>query len=349
MISLLLFISLVIVKLLVGYEKDRNRYKKDAVMSIFIYVMTYFIIIYIIGFFIGFLLSPYSFSFINIVKNITPVLLIIFVSEILRYAINKKGEKSNLILIGSVILFVLLDITFVFYSYDLTKTVDIIELLTLVVIQSISTNILLTYNSLKFGYLPNIVYRVILEISIFLIPIIPNFGEYIQAVIDFVLPIVVLFLLFNWYKKKLAKKEEKKDYKKSKNGMNVGFSIFTVLFILVIVYLTSGFFKYYALSIGSPSMEPTINKGDVAIVEKIDDVSTLKNGDVLVYEKEDIVIVHTIVEVITDGVDYSFITKGDNNEDVDNWVVSKEQVIGIVKFKIKYIGYPTVWLSEAVK
>ena len=31
---------------------------------------------------------------------------------------------------------------------------------------------------------------------------------------------------------------------------------------------------------------------------------------------------------------------------LDNWVVKNEEVIGVVKLKIPYIGYPTIWLSK---
>ncbi len=345
-LSTCLLVTIGVIKLLVGYEKDRNRYKKDAVMSIFIYVMLYFIIIYLLGIFTGFLLSPYSFTIFNIIRNITPVILIILTSEILRYSIVRKGEKNNWIIVLSIIFFVLLDISIISYNYDLGNTIDVIEILTLVFIQSVSTNIMLTYSTTKFGFLPSIVYRILLEISVFILPIIPNFGQYIHAILEFVLPIIVLYLLYSWYQKKLVKKEDKINLKNP--GVNKGLTIVTVIFIVVMVYLTSGFFKYYALSIGSESMESEIYKGDVVIVEKTDDYDKLQIGDVLVYEKEKIVVVHRIIEIMNDGEVYSYITKGDNNEDADNWIVTENQIIGKVIFKVKYVGYPTVWLSEIV-
>ena len=39
-------------------------------------------------------------------------------------------------------------------------------------------------------------------------------------------------------------------------------------------------------------------------------------------------------------------TKGDANKNIDNYIVEKRYVIGNVKFKIPYIGLPTVWLNE---
>ena len=44
----------------------------------------------------------------------------------------------------------------------------------------------------------------------------------------------------------------------------------------------------------------------------------------------------------------SFITKGDNNEEADNWVVNENNIIGVVIAKIPIVGYPTVWLNEMI-
>ena len=43
---------------------------------------------------------------------------------------------------------------------------------------------------------------------------------------------------------------------------------------------------------------------------------------------------------------YYFYTKGDNNDDVDNYEITEDQFIGIVNHKIPLIGYPTVWVNS---
>ena len=32
--------------------------------------------------------------------------------------------------------------------------------------------------------------------------------------------------------------------------------------------------------------------------------------------------------------------------DIDNYKITKDMIIGIVNFKIPYVGYPTIWLNE---
>ena len=40
--------------------------------------------------------------------------------------------------------------------------------------------------------------------------------------------------------------------------------------------------------------------------------------------------------------------KGDHNESPDGYLIETSEVIGTVKFKIRYIGYPTVALNEKI-
>ena len=42
---------------------------------------------------------------------------------------------------------------------------------------------------------------------------------------------------------------------------------------------------------------------------------------------------------------YSFITKGDANLLNDKYVVDQSMIVGEVRFKIPFVGLPTVWLS----
>ncbi len=97
-------------------------------------------------------------------------------------------------------------------------------------------------------------------------------------------------------------------------------------------------------------MNPSIHRGDMVLVEKLndDEIDDLSVGDILVYNKDDRVIVHRIYEIleVADGVAY--VTKGDNNESEDSWFVTADKIIGKVKLNFKFIGYPAVLLNEFI-
>ncbi len=350
-ISSAFFIFIIIIKLLVGYESDRSRFKKDSLMNIFIYVMVYHIITYVCGIFIGFVRTIYSLEFLSIIKNVAPVIISIIVVEILRYVINKKIDNNKWLLLFSTIVFVLIDIMILVSLYSYQGREMWLTVIALAILPSISKNILLNYMAIKFGFYPGILYRLLMEIPIFLLPIFPNFNDYMQAIFGFVIPLVILFLMYRDIIKKTNKFKNKKenDTSLNKHYFTKIISLILIFVTILLIVLTSGIFTHFTLSIGSGSMEPNINMGDVVVVRKIDDPSLLEVDDVLVYEKDNIVIVHRINEVIVNNDKYSFITKGDNNNDVDNWFVESDTILGIVDLRIPIIGYPTIWINDLIK
>ena len=42
----------------------------------------------------------------------------------------------------------------------------------------------------------------------------------------------------------------------------------------------------------------------------------------------------------------SYVTKGDNNNVEDFYLVDSKNIQGIYKFSIPFIGFPSVWLNE---
>lgn len=341
---LLLFLGITIFAL--GYEKNRQRFKKDIILSVIIYTFSFQIILYLGGLFLGFIKNPYSLTFLNIIRNVSPVLILIITSEILRYSINIKAQKQKYLLILSTLIFVLIDVSLQIHLYHLNDKKEVFELLSYIVLPSISKNILLTYFSVKFGYGCNILYRIIMELSLYFIPIFPDFNIYLNSVVYFVFPLVLLYI----NRKGFQLKKETIDTRKKHKYRNIMSGV-VIIFFVIVVGLTSGIFSYYSLVIGSGSMTPTINKGDVVIVQKVSSnkMASLSEGDVLVFQYDKKVVVHRIAEIHKVGENYTFKTKGDNNERIDEWIIDEKKVIGKVVLRVPLIGYPTVWLNEVVK
>lgn len=83
------------------------------------------------------------------------------------------------------------------------------------------------------------------------------------------------------------------------------------------------------------SMEPAIPVGSIVVIKPVDP-EALKIGDIICFKlSEPTSITHRIFNVTDEG----FTTKGDANEDPDQWIVKKENVIGKVILTIPFIGY----------
>lgn len=329
---------------LLGHERNNQRNKKDVLLNILIFILMYYFITYFLGLFSGFLRSPYSFNPIAIIQNIFPVVVIIVLTELLRYELFSKIEKSIPCLIIGIIVFVMIDVNVSIHLYDMTKYAGIVKLICLVVFPSITKNIFLVFLTKRVGYSCGLIYRLLTELNVYLIPISPDFGEYLNILIKTVLPVIIMVRLNNMYNYFEVRKIKTSRYY---NKNLIIYSIITFA-LLVTVVLTSGLFKYQALTIGSSSMAPKIEIGDVVILGKVNSMGLekIKKGDILVYNHDNVMIVHRVTKKIkTEGKIY-FQTKGDNNETKDGWLVREEDVIGTVRLKIKFIGIPTVALNN---
>lgn len=335
---------LILMIVLNGFEKDNYRYKKDVLLNIIIFLLMYYFITYFLGLFSGFVKSSYSLSFINIIKNTFPVIALILISELMRYVLFNKTKRNLPCLIIGCLLFVMVDVNTMVHIYDVKTALGITKMICLVVFPSITKNIFLTYLTMKVGYKNGIIYRLITEISTYLLPIFPDFGEYINVLLKTVLPIAIMARLNNMFNYYSVRKIKDSRYNSRKLVL---YSVITFA-LLTIVLLTSGLFTYQALTIGSGSMSPAIEKGDVIILKgmKNEEARKIKKGDVLVYNHDNKIIVHRVIKKSNNGKTISFKTKGDYNNTKDSWIVKQEDVIGIVKFRIRWVGMPTVALNE---
>lgn len=342
-----IFIVLIISYLLLGMEKEKSRYNKDIILSLLIYIAIYYITTYLFGLFIGFNKNVYSSNIILILKNIVPIIILIPLSELLRYIINSK-IKDNYILLGlSIFVFTLIDTTITIQASSFKNFYDTLKVIGLFILPSLSKNYLLTYLTIKVSYKPNLVYRYLMELPRYILPIVTSFGVYIESVIYISFPIIVFIIIYNDFKKR----EKKNIILSSKFKKNTKFIYYIVTIILItIVSLTSGYFKYQAIVIATGSMTPNINKGDMVVIEKVapKDAKKLKEGEVLAFKREDKIVVHRIYKIYTSGDEIFFKTKGDHNNAPDGYLTEAKEILGTVKFNIRYIGYPTVALYEKI-
>ena len=118
--------------------------------------------------------------------------------------------------------------------------------------------------------------------------------------------------------------------------------VFIVFLVLCLVVAIIPFlFRVKLYVIGSESMRPNMNVGDLVLVKKIDK-DKLKKNDIIAYNRDNIVIIHRIKDKDKEGL----ITKGDNNlyEDINK--VYYNQVIGKSIIRIPIIGHVYSFISK---
>lgn len=350
---LFLILSLLIPTLIIiyryGYERKKRRFTYELAFYIFSYALLFLLVTYIIGTFTGFTRNVYKLDLTNFVHNIIPYFILIFVSELLRYEIVRKGEGSNLAYILITFILILVDLTLFLNTYDLTTGDGEIKYICSIVLPSIFKNIILIHFTRSGGMVPSLIYRVILDLKLVIVPIFPNFGLYLDCIINTIIPVLIGFLIYlNLFQFKNKEVQSKEIVTSSIYKYIIYFALLSI--VLVVNALTSCNFRYSMIAIGSGSMEPYIAKGDAIVYERFKDSGEVKIGNILVFKKENKIIVHRIIDIVeVNDNEKVYYTKGDANSKEDGFPLTEDEILGVVKLRIKYIGIPSVTLGELLK
>ena len=113
----------------------------------------------------------------------------------------------------------------------------------------------------------------------------------------------------------------------------------------------TGVFAYKPTVIMSNSMQPVYGRGDMVIVRQKSPAMSIGIGDIIQYSYKDRLITHRVVELVDNGNDnvVQYITRGDNSDSNDPWLVSEEQISGTIRARVPLVGWPTVYLYEMMQ
>ncbi len=330
-----------------GYQKDKKNNKNPSIQITIIILLSYLLISFLSGLFFGFTESQFDVSFFGIISNIYYLIIMIFCEELIRYIIIKKNYKNNIFsIIFITFIFILLDFFLMYNTKSNATEYEIFLLITTNLLPSIIRNIVSSYLCYHISYIPGLILRLFYSLYNYIFPIYPNVGYYLTSVFGLLVPFIIYFANTKYVIQTKNIKECK-----GKDKYN-HYSIIVVILTLLVAALISGFFKYQIIAIGSGSMSPYINYGDAIVfkhLNKEEEIETLKKGDILVFYQDKKYITHRIVKIYKEENNISFKTKGDNNQDVDSFIVKKKDIVGCVVFKIRYVGNPTLWFNKIFK
>ena len=347
-LSLVIIIPTTLLILIFGYEWKSRRFKYELIFYIFAYCTIFLLITYLSGIFIGFTQNIYKLNLENLTRNIIPYTILITVCEVLRYEITRKGDGSNLSFVLVTLVLILVDASLFLKLYDLSTGDGQIKYICAIIMPSFFKNIALLYFTKHGGIYASLLYRLIMDLKLVVAPIFPNFGLYYDCIINTIFPILIFFITYLIIRNSKAQ-DEKVDIRKTHTFK---YLIYTILLVgvLTINLLVGCTFKYCMIAIGSGSMTPNINKGDAVIYEKYSKDKLPQVGEVLVFKKGDRTIVHRIIEIVKiDNDERIYYTKGDNNESPDGYPIESKDIIGVVRTRIRFIGIPSVMISEMTK
>ena len=338
-ISIFLVIYAIIVKKNISSKGSISIYNKEVSKYMAAFAVLYLALYYMVGIYTGYYRAIYNFGFSTLINHILPLILIIISSEILRkefLSIDTKFSKLMIYVYG-----IIIDLIVYTNIYSLNTLNGILEAFGYAFFFFISSNALYNYTSDKFGCKPNIIYRIITTIYLYIMPITPDVHIYFRITAKIIYPILIYLVLQDSYEKKHRVLEIKN------KGFQRIITAITIILIFAFTMLITCSFKYGIIVIGSSSMEKTLYKGDAVIFDtKYKNVNV---GDIILFKRDNLIVVHRVVEIKNTNGEVRLYTKGDNNIQNDEGHVLLSEVIGVTKLKIKKIGLPTIWVNELFK
>lgn len=331
----------VFLKIAIGKSYQKSRIKKEVIQYILIAVIIYILTYMISGLFITFGNNPYFTTVKGFLINLWMFGTVIISKEYIRYRLinnvyeNDKKEIAILVSLIYIIIEIGLNkyintkITLLFALKDICQNL----------IPLIAKNVLYSYISMKSDWKPASIYELFTKLYLWLSPILPNAPWIMVAIIETTIPTILFFYI----RYANSKNSEIKSRQEIEN-VNPKNSIPLVVLVILVIWFTIGVFPIKPIAVASGSMEKELYVGDVVIVKKCN-ANDIVNGDIIQYQMKGYTVIHRVIEKKQKNGEYYFTTKGDNNPSEDKESVKEDQVLGKVIFKVKYLGYPSIWLN----
>jgi len=332
------------------------RLSKPPILNAAIIGILQIVILAFAGLFTAFGKSPYAFTPIAIIINISYFSSALLGLELSRaYLIKSFPKRKVFIGVTSIALF------YTFITIPLTKFItpktaaETAKFLGSDLLPTLSQSLLATYLALLGGPTASIAYLGVLEAFEWLCPILPNPPWAIKALITTLIAVVGFLAVtqtvspFKLMRLGLVSRFEvlrrTRRTRKSPTGW-----IAIALIAVILVWSSTGLLGFQPSIIASGSMRPTLDVGDIAItVQTTPD--KIRVGDIIQYWRagDQAPTIHRVIEVSRAGGTIYITTKGDANPTPDDPIMaSASQKLGKVVLVIPKIGWVSIHLKNFI-
>ena len=287
-------------------------------------------------------LSGLKFGFVKIVLNETiiifyllPAVAVLICGEVLRRILLSQNRRGVTII--TYFLFILSDIAFFTDKNAFRSGALFMSAFGFVVLPSISANLLYCVLSKSYGAKCALAYRAIISLYQYVLPVRAAVPNALLAFLKIVFPLLVLLFLRALYGKRSTL------ISRRKAAWQTAISIVSSLCMIVCVSFVAGIFDTKMMVVGSESMSGSLEKGDVIIYDKYEG-EVIPVGQIILFDRNGATIIHRVIDVKKINGVYRYYTKGDANEGSDSGYITSDVLVGVVKLRVPFAGYPTIWL-----
>lgn len=303
--------------------------------------LLYFVFYYVSAVYFGLTKTGYGLKTDIILEFIIPIAVIIVCTEIVRYVLCAQKDKWATAF--AYLIALCADVLICATIPAVTNMATFMDVIGLTLFPGILYNLLYNYLSVRYGFVPNIVYKAFTVWLFYLIPYGSAISYSLISFINMLLPIAIFLFIDSLFERK--RRYALGNTSKFWRVMSKILTIVVLIIMIGTIMLISNQFYYGAYVIATESMTGELNRGDVAIYESYEEQLIIE-GQVIVFEQGGSVIVHRVVDIeIINGIT-RYYTKGDANEDLDAGYIFYSDIIGLVNYKVPFFGYPTLWVRS---
>lgn len=346
-LAFVLFLYMLLVRKSFTKNQKIPLYAREIMILLIGFGILYVGAFYLLGlFFYDFNKQLITFGFKTLIEYIIPTTIIVVSSEVIRnYLITQDGSciigKKSIDIAKAITFMNMVFIDMIVFRgvYNASTLNGFLGLTGFILCASISCNLFYNYVSIRYGYKGIIGYRLITSLYAYIIPYIPNMYIYFRSFLRMTYPYLMYLVLEYTYTKEkhaIAFKD------KRNNIIHIGI-VLTVT--ALVTMLISCQFRYGIIVVGSGSMTGAINYGDAAVFESYHG-QKIEKGDVIVFYKDDLRLIHRVIDIQKVNGSIRYYTKGDANDYTDEGYRTVKDLMGVYHFKISYIGYPTLFIND---
>lgn len=316
-----------------------SHYKRQVLLIVSVAALVYLMLYYLSGIEYGFVISQKgNLSFLSFVRDILPLTVIILSTELLRTVL--VGQRFKWLAPITYLIGVVSVIVCAGGIPSIDSQFGFAEFYGETLFPALTANLLFTHLARRYGMLPGAVYRLILSTYIYVIPVYSDVPRILPAFVMLLMPVLLMLFVELLFDKKRRRARERT----GKLSL-IPTALIGVVMVSIVLLITCQF-RYGIIVIATESMTGEINKGDAVVFESYEHIGEIEENDVIVFEENERQVVHRVVKIETVNGQRQYITKGDANEGVDPGYRTDEDIVGVVRLRVLYIGYPSLWIRE---
>lgn len=336
--AVLMAIVCVLTILLVKKRSIPNYVYPEVAMLMGVIAAVYAMLYYMTGLVFGFAKYNFGTTANVILKYILPMAVIIIASEFVRNIL--LSQEDRFIGFLSYLSAVAAEVIIHYTLSDIFSFKRFMDIMAMVFLPAILSNLLYHYLSKRYGFLPNIAFRLIYTLHPYVVLYETGIPDSLLAFINLLLPLAIYLFIDYLYEKK------KKYALVQHSPLGVALTVTLVAMMTGLIMLVSNVFQFGAYVIATESMTGELNKGDIAIYERYDDGEVVEVGDVIVFKESNKYVVHRVADKSNINGETRYYTKGDANSEMDLGYITDGDIKGVVVLNLPFFGYPTLWLRD---